>query len=58
MEDKRVKVIIKDPESEDRYVTMTEQEYSICSRLQSMGYIVDGISFIKVDSFEFTPFFN
>ena len=58
MEDKRVKVIIKDPENEDRYVTMTEQEYSICSCLQSMGYIIEGISFERVDSFEFTPFFD
>lgn len=58
MEEKRVKVIIRDPENEDRYVTMTEQEYSICSQLQSMGYIIDGISFEKVDSFEFTPFFD
>lgn len=58
MEDKRVKVIIKDSESEDKYVTMTEQEYSICSCLQSMGYIIEGISFERVDSFEFTPFFD
>lgn len=58
MEDKRVKVVIRDLESEDRYVTMTEQEYSICSRLQSMGYIIEGISFEKIDSFDFTPFFD
>ena len=58
MEDKRVKVIIRDPENEDRYVTMTEQEYSICLRLQSMGYIADCIFFDRVDSFEFTPFFD